>query len=87
MIAGIVLLTYEIRQNTAAVRTEAPQGIQNQVGAVYTLISTDPLTGIFIRGMANPEQLDSVERAKLNAYLRFVITAVENIYAQAQEGA
>ena len=42
IIASIVFLGYEMRQNTIAVRSEA-LGLQNQISSLYELLLDDPM--------------------------------------------
>ena len=43
IIASIVFLGYEMRQNTIAVRSEASLGLQNQISSLYELLLDDPM--------------------------------------------
>jgi len=87
VIAGIIFLAVEIRQNTSAVRSQASQGIQDQLAQLYSIITTTPaMAEVYIDGMADPEQLDRVEQAQLNAFLSLVLGGFENMFAQMREG-
>lgn len=86
VIAGIVLLAYEMRQNTIAIKSTASQGIQNQLAALYEMAATDPMMDIYMRGMADYSALTPLERAKFNAYLSNVMSSMENLYALVEEG-
>lgn len=86
VIAGIVFLALEVQQNTTAVRSQASQGIQDQLAQIYTVITTGPMAEIYIDGMADPEQLDRVETAKLSAVLSLIMGGFENMFAQVREG-
>jgi hypothetical protein len=86
VIAGIALLAYEMRQNTVAIRSTASQGVQDQLSALYEMAVTDPMMEIYMKGMASYSELDPLERAKFNAYLSNVMSAMENLYVLVREG-
>ena len=86
VIAGIVFLGFEIRQNTMAVKSEASIGVQSQIQSIYNMLLVDPMMDIYMRGMENPADLDPLEAAKLNAFLSTNLAAFQNIYTQVQEG-
>ena len=86
VIAGIVLLAYEMRQNTVAIKSTASQGVQDQLSALYEMVTIDPMMEIYITGMADYDQLNPVERGKFNAYLSNIMAAMENLYVLVEEG-
>ena len=86
VIAGIALLAYEMRQNTVAIRSTASQGVQDQLSALYEMALADPMMEIYVTGVADYSGLTPVERAKFNAYLSNIMSAMENLYALVQEG-
>jgi len=86
VIAGIVFLAIELRQNTVAVRSEASQGIQGQISDVYSLLATDRVANIYRRGAGDPDQLDPTERVIFNAVVSHMLTSYENLFALVAEG-
>ena len=86
VLAGIVFLAIELRQNTVAVRSEASQGIQGQIADVYSLMATDRIADIYRRGAVDPDQIDPTERVIFNAFVSKMLVSYENLFALVAEG-
>jgi hypothetical protein len=86
VLAGIVFLAIELRQNTLAVRSEASQGIQGQIADLYSLLTTDRVADIYRKGTGDPDQLDPTERVIFNSLLSSLLAAFENLFALVNEG-
>ena len=87
VIAGIVFLGYEMRQNTTALKSAAGQNINNQIAAIYEL-RMDPIYMALIRkGDERPTELSPVERDQYLSYNFMILQAWQNIYFQVREGA
>ena len=66
---GLVFVGYEVSQNTVQLRAESSQAITESVNALNAGMYSDPdLAEILIRGMEDLGALDSVERARFDAY-------------------
>jgi hypothetical protein len=66
---GLLFVGYEIRQNTVQLRAESSQAITESVNALNAGMYSDPeLAEILIRGTEDLGALDSVERARFDAY-------------------
>ena len=57
VIAGIVFLGYEMRQNTIAVRSAAAQGIVDQLSAGYEMLIGESMAGLLGKGLNAPFDL------------------------------
>ena len=86
VLAGIVFLAVELRQNTVAVRSEASQGVQGQITDIYSLLTTDRVADVYRRGTANPDQLDPTETVIFNSLLSQMLAGFENVFALVNEG-
>lgn len=86
IIAGILFLGYEIRQNTIAVRSEASQGMQNQITSIYEMLLNDPMMKIYLAGMSDPSSLSATDRAKFHSFWTVVLQSYENMFFQIREG-
>lgn len=86
VLAGIIFLAIELRQNTVAVRSEASQGIQGQIADFYSLLATDRAADVYRRGVANPDQLDPTETVIFNSLLSLALAGFENLFALVNEG-
>ena len=62
VLAGIVFLVIELRQNTRAVRSEASQGMLGQITNFYSLLTTDRVANVYRKAMTDADQLDPTER-------------------------
>jgi hypothetical protein len=87
VIAGIIFVGVELRQNTTAVNSEASHGMQGLITAVYEMLLHDPMMDIYQRGMADPANLTSIEAAKFHAFWTVNLQAYQNLYFQVREGA
>ena len=87
IIAGIVFLGYEMRQNTIAVRSEASQGLQNQIASVYQMLMDDSMMDTFIRGMNEPSTLSRLEMGQFHSFWTVSLQAYQNMYVQVREDA
>ncbi len=87
IIAGIIFLGYEIRQNTTAVRSEASQGLQDQILGIYDMLMNDPMAEIYLKGMADPSALSAAEAVKFHSFWTVGLQAHQNMHTQVREGA
>jgi hypothetical protein len=85
VIAGIVFLGYEIRQNTVALQSETAQGVHNQIATIYGLMLEDSLQEILLQD--DDASLTALQQGKLDTYRSLIFRAWENMYVQIQAGA
>ena len=85
VIAGIVFLAFELRQNTQAVVSETGQGLQDQIQAIYSTLDNE-LWGYFLKGRDDPASLSPVETARINSFYITSFLAHQNIYFQVRNG-
>ena len=87
VIAGIVFLGYEVRQNTATLKSAGAQNIYNQIAAINELRMNPEYVTVIQKGNERPGDLSSVERVQYYAYVSNVLHAWQNMYVQMREGA
>jgi len=85
VIAGIVFLAVELQQNTQAVRSEAGQGLQDQIQAVYAYMDNE-IWGLLLKGRNDPASLSQIEIARINSFYIVAYMAHQNIYFQVRNG-
>lgn len=86
VIAGIVFLGYELRQNTTAMKSTAAQDIYGQIAHIFDVRMDSEIMAIIIKGNEQPNSLTRVERDQYQAYLGQTVQAWQNIYFQSREG-
>jgi len=87
VIAGIIFLGYEMRQNTSALKSGAAQNINNQIAGINELRMDPEIMSLIIKGDAHPEDLSAVEKQQYFSYLSTILHAWQNMYVQMREGA
>jgi len=89
VIAGIVFLALELRQNTAAVQGATYQALSDGISNQYIGVAHDPALaqalGRIYRGDPNPE-FSAGEGAQIVFYYNALIQRLENSYFQWQTG-
>jgi len=86
VIAGIVFLGFELRQNTTATRVESAQGIQDQIFSIYQMLLIDPMPDIYLRGMESFSTLSAEEQLRFSSFWDVTLQAYQNLYLQTKEG-
>ena len=87
VIATIGYLAVQIRQNTAALRSVATQGVTDQAALTYHALCTDPeLATIFIRGCNTPDELKDSETARFYSFWLMTLFHMQNWYFQTRDG-
>lgn len=87
VIAGIVFLAYETRQNTSALKSAGAQNIYDQIAAINELRMNPEYVSVIQKGNEQPENLTSIERVQYYAYVSNILHAWQNMYVQMREGA
>ena len=87
VIAGIVFLGYEMRQNTIAVRSAAAQGIQDQIAAIYELSLSETMGGVVGKALNTPYELTVVEVSRAHGFFTTFTRMLQNLHFQVSEGA
>jgi hypothetical protein len=86
VIAGIVFLGVELRQNNSLLRQEAENVyFDNRVVLSETLMQDGELAAIYVKTFRN-EDLDEVEALRVDRYYRRLYRGFEWEYLQSQEG-
>ena len=86
IIISILFLAYELRQNTITARSQASQGLQDQIAANLALTTNPMLADIVLKGNEDPTALSALELAQFNSYWTGTFSAYENMYFQVVEG-
>ena len=87
VIATLVYVTIQVRQNTLAVRTSACQeAIRDQALSMDQLNADADLNRIFYEGLKDLAALDINERRRFATYLTSALRRLENVLYQTQLG-
>ncbi len=86
VIVTLVYLAFQIRRNTAALRSTATQGAHDQASEFYRTLSTDPeLVMIVVRGCEAPDELSEAELGQFYSFLMRAMFNLQNWYLQTQD--
>ena len=79
----LVYLAMQIRQNTKAIQASANHASVSEVNQVRTSIFENAdLATIYVRGTAQPDDLDEASRVRFRLLLHNIFLSVSNIQAQ-----
>ena len=87
VIAGIVFLAYEIRQNTVSLKSSVSQNIYTQISQLLDKTMDAQFAEIMLRGQESFENLSQIEKVQYSSYLGQSFQAWQNIYFQVRAGA
>lgn len=86
VLASIVFLALEIRQNTEMTRAQITLGrSQNNVALAESQFNSDYIPGIIVK-VSNGEELTRTEQYRLNAHIRAVLRVYDNDLQQYHQG-
>ena len=87
VVATLVYLAIQIRQNTSAIRSTTTHAAHDQAAMFYDLMASDSQLGeIFSRGLHDPDALNSGETARFYAAMSSATFRSQNWYFQARSG-
>ena len=87
VIGSLIFVALQVRQNTAAIRSQAAQGIQDQITAIYQMYVSDPtLSDILLRTRSVPSNLTEEERFRFEGFEMATFAAYQNLFIQTREG-
>jgi len=87
VIASLIYLAVQIRQNTRSSRAATFQSTSSEVSHLYrTLASDSELARIFRIGLLEPQALDEDEFSRFGALLISALKGYENIFVQYHQG-
>ena len=79
----LIYLALQIRQNTKAVQAAAVDASISKVTSVrQSMYESAEIAGIYIAGLANPDDLDELSRTRFRLLMHNVLMAISNIYSQ-----
>jgi hypothetical protein len=85
VVATVIYMSIEIRNNTSAVRASAFQEVVDSFASISFDIAKDKsLTELFLRAARNPAALNDVERAQYNFMLLSFLRRAESVYFQSE---
>jgi hypothetical protein len=85
VIATVIYMSIEIRNNTSAVRSSAFQKVVNSFASIsFDIAKEKNLTDLFLRAGRNLAALDEVERTQYNFMLLSFLRRAENVYFQSE---
>ena len=86
VILTVGYLAFQIRQNTAMLRSTATQGASEEVASIYHTLCTHPdLAMIFVRGLDTPNELSDTEMARFFSLMMMTTFIMQNLYLQTQD--
>jgi len=87
VLGGLVFVGYEVRQNTSQLRAESSWSITESVNATNSSIYSDAaLSEIVIKGRADLNSLDDVERMRFDRYQFSRLNIAETVLDLEHEG-
>ena len=79
-------LAFQIRQNTAMLRSTATQGASEELASIYHTLCTHPeLAMTFVRGLNTPNELSDTEMARFFSFAMMTMFIMQNLYFQTQD--
>lgn len=82
-IITLIYLAVQIRENTKAVRSEASRSIRSDGAETFRLLAADPsVASIFLKGLNDPESLDSVENVRFTFLISEFYSLIESSYRE-----
>jgi hypothetical protein len=88
LIATLVYVAVQIRQNTSALRSTATQGTHEQVVTLYDLLASDgELSETFVCGLNAPDALNRIQTARFYALLLGLMFRYQNWFLQTRSHA
>ena len=79
----LIYLALQIRQNTKAVQASAVDASISKVTSVrQSMYESAEIAGIYIAGLANPDDLDELSRTRFRLLMHNVLLAISNIHSQ-----
>lgn len=87
VIATLVYLTTQIRQNTRALKASSMDSSTQSANDLRSSMFTNPdVVAVYYRGLANPADLDPIERERFRLIMGNVFWAIWNSFAQSSLG-
>ncbi len=86
VLASLIYLALQIRQNTRTVRTATAQAIQTAMNEAHAHVKQDPAAArIYRLGLSEPSKLDEDEQVQFSMTMYSVFAQFENIFYQHQQ--
>jgi hypothetical protein len=87
VIGSLIFVALQVEQNTAAIRSQAAQGIQDQITAFYQMYVSDPtLSDLVLRTRSAQPNLTEEERVRFEGFEMASFAAYQNLFIQMREG-
>ena len=87
VVAGIVILAIEIRQNSVALRSNVLQSVSTESNPLNLALATDAsMRETWVRGLREPSSLSESQRLQLNATLHVWFNNAQNWFYQMRSG-
>lgn len=87
VIASLVYLATQIKQNTNTVRMTSHHGVADQFAHTNLAAVHDPqLLDVILRGMSDAESLSTADRARFHAYLMAIFRTYEELFQLNRKG-
>ena len=83
----LIFLTFQMLQNTKAIRSTASRSASEMARSVFAPIATDPeIAEIVVRGLRDPSDLSTVETARFTALFNGQFFTWQDWFYQHQQG-
>ncbi len=87
VVASLIYLATQIRQNSASIRASTYDSALSQATNLHTLLLTnEALTNAWIQGLNAPDELDTINRLRFNSYMLRLFRMIESFHRQAAGG-
>lgn len=87
VIGSLIYVAFQIRKNTAAVRSAAAQAVHDNYSAWYSSVQSDPsLLAISIKGMRDYSSLSEVEKSQFIAMFMAFSSYSQNAFFKWRDG-
>ena len=86
LIASLVFVGFEIRQNTRVARAEAYRAFVTEVNSIYLHWSNPEQVGVMQKALVNPADLTRVERSQAFAVSMALFRVYEGLHKEVTQG-
>ena len=80
VIAGLLLVAWELQQNTRHARADAALALNDGFMEVAKIEMQAEFAGLWLKVHADPESLSDLEHAQFSAYLEMVVTQYDRVW-------
>ncbi len=86
VIASLIYVARQLGQNTAAIKSDASQGMQQQIFDFFSMLTAVGNTEIFIKAQESPSSLTVSEVSRFDSMVIVSAQAYQTLFFQVKEG-